>query len=46
MFETGPGCRRHLINMNELAEGFTAEYSTALTALLVFTVIPLVLLKI
>ena len=37
LFDTGTGNRRRLINMSELAEDFTAEYSTALAALHVFT---------
>ena len=32
MSNTGTGNRRCLINMSELADGFTAKYSTALAA--------------
>lgn len=37
LFETGTGNRKRLINLTELAEDYTAEYSTALAALHVFT---------
>lgn len=37
LFETGTGKKKKLINITELAEDFTGEYATFLTALHVFT---------
>lgn len=37
LFETGTGNKKKLINITELAEDFTGEYATSLTALHVFT---------
>ena len=37
LFETGTGNKKKLINITELAENYTEEYATALTALHVFT---------